>query len=184
MNGSNKTSAIFFGKPHWLQFQLRPDDDDRAARIIDALAEQVLAETSALALEHVAERLERAIASAGDGAAMTAVVEERIDRFLQHALFVANDDVRRLELEQILQTIVAVDDAAIEIVEIGSRKASAFQRNERAQIRRDHRQHIEDHPIRTRVRRGKALDELEPLRELLANLFALACFPSPLPAPC
>ena len=97
-----------------------------------------------------------------------------IDRFLQHALFVANNDVRRFELEQILQTIVPVDDAAIEIVQIGSRKTSAFQRNERTQIRRNHRQNVEHHPIRPRVRRGKALHELQPLREFLADLFALA----------
>src|SRR5205085_10939121 len=38
-----------------IQFQLRPDDYDGTARIIDALAEQVLTETSALALEHVAK---------------------------------------------------------------------------------------------------------------------------------
>ena len=37
-----------------VELQLRTDDDDRTAGVIDALAEQVLAETSALALEHVA----------------------------------------------------------------------------------------------------------------------------------
>ena len=156
-----------------VQLQLRPDDDDGTARVIDALAEQVLAETSALALEHVAERFQRAIAGAGDGAAMAAVVEQRIDRFLQHALFVADDDVRRLELEQVLQPVVAVDDAAIKIVQIGGREPAAFERNERTQIRRDHRQHIEHHPFGTGVRRSEALHELEALRELLANLFAL-----------
>ena len=119
------------------------------------------------------KRFQRTIAGAGDGAAMTAVVEQRVDRFLQHALFVADDDFRRLELEQVLQPVVAVDDAAIEIVQIGGRKTSAFERNERTQVRRDHRQHIEDHPFGTGVRRGKALHELDALRELLANLFAL-----------
>ena len=87
-----------------MQLQFRTDDDDRTARVIDAFAEQVLTETSALALEHVAERFQRTIAGAGDGAAVTAVVEQRVDRFLQHALFVADNDVRRLELEQVLQT--------------------------------------------------------------------------------
>ena len=59
-----------------MQLQLRTDDDDGTARVIDAFAEQVLTETSALALEHVAQRFERTIAGAGDGAAMTAVVEQ------------------------------------------------------------------------------------------------------------
>ena len=85
-----------------VELELRTDDDDGTAGVIDALAEQVLAEAAALALEHVGERLQRAVAGAGDGAAVAAVVEERVDRFLQHALFVADDDVRRLELEQVL----------------------------------------------------------------------------------
>jgi hypothetical protein len=84
-----------------------------------------------LALEHVGKRLERAVAGAGDGAAVAAVVEERVDGFLQHALFVADDDVGRLELEQVAETVVAVDDAAVEIVQVGGGEAAAFQRHER-----------------------------------------------------
>ena len=38
-----------------MQLQFRPDDDDRAAGIVDALAEQVLAEAALLALQHVAD---------------------------------------------------------------------------------------------------------------------------------
>ena len=37
-----------------VQLQLRADHDDRAAGVVDALAEQVLAEAALLALEHVA----------------------------------------------------------------------------------------------------------------------------------
>ena len=132
-----------------VELEFRTDDDDRTAGVIDAFAEQVLAETSALALEHVAERFERAIAGAGDRATMAAVVEQRVHRFLQHALLVADDDFRRLELEQVLQPVIAVDDAAIKIVQIGRRKPAAFQRHERTQVRRNHRQHRENHPFRT-----------------------------------
>ena len=156
-----------------VQLQLGSDHNNGTARVIDALAEQVLAETSALPLEHVAKRFQRAIAGAGDSAAMTAVIEQRIDCFLEHALFVADNDVRRLELEQVLQPVVPVDDPAIQIVEIGSREPAAFERNERPQVRRNDRQNIEHHPIGTRVRGRKALDEFQTLRQLLANLFAL-----------
>ena len=38
-----------------VQLQLRADDDDRTAGVVDALAEQVLAEAALLALEHVAD---------------------------------------------------------------------------------------------------------------------------------
>ena len=53
--------------------------------------------------------------------------------------FVAHDDVGRAQLDQPLQAVVAVDDAAIEIVEVGGREASAVERHQRAQLGRDHR---------------------------------------------
>src|SRR5690606_26184612 len=102
------------GQAALVQLELRAHGDHRTAGIVDALAEQVLTEAALLALEHVRERLERALVRTGDGAATAAVVEERVDSFLQHALFVADDDVRRAELDQALQPVVAVDDAAIE----------------------------------------------------------------------
>ena len=122
-----------------VQLQLGTDHDHRAARIVDALAEQVLAEAALLALQHVGERLQRTLVGAGDDAAAAAVVEQRVDGFLQHALFVADDDVRRAQLHQPLQAVVAVDDAAVEIVEIGRGEAAAVERHQRAQLRRDDR---------------------------------------------
>ena len=131
-----------------VQLELRTDDDDRTARIVDALAEQVLAEAALLALQHVGERLQRTLVGARDDAAAAAVVEQRVDGLLQHALFVADDDVRRAQLDQPLQAVVAVDDAAIEIVQIRRREAAAVERDERAQIRRDDRNDGQDHPFR------------------------------------
>src|SRR5918995_197488 len=66
-----------------VQLQRRADHDDRAARVVDALAEQVLAEAALLALDHVGQRLERALVGAGDRATTATVVEQRIHRFLQ-----------------------------------------------------------------------------------------------------
>ena len=45
-----------------VQPQRRTDDDHAAGRVVDALAQQVLAETALLALDHVGERLQRAVA--------------------------------------------------------------------------------------------------------------------------
>ena len=103
-----------------VQLQLRADDDDRAAGVVDALAEQVLAEAALLALEHVRQALELVVAGAGDGAAAAAVVDQRVDGLLQHALLVADDDLRRAELQQPLEAVVAVDDAAVEVVEVAT----------------------------------------------------------------
>ena len=105
---------------------------------------------------------------------MTTIVEERVDRFLEHALLIANDDVGRFELEQILQPIVTVDDAAIEIVQIAGGKTSAFQRNQWTQVWRNHGQYFQNHPFRSRVRGDEALHEFQTFRQFLANLFALS----------
>ena len=127
------------GQAALVQLELRADHDDRAARVVDALAEQVLAEAALLALEHVGQRLQRPLVGAGDDAAAAAVVEQRVDRLLQHALLVADDDVGRAQLDQPLQAVVAVDDAAVEVVEVRGGEAAAVQRHQRAQLRRDDR---------------------------------------------
>ena len=150
-----------------VQAQRRTDHDDRTARVVDALAEQVLAEAALLALDHVGERLERALVGAGDGAAAAAVVEQRIDRFLQHALLVAHDDVGRVELEQAAQAVVAVDDAAVEVVQVGGREAAAVERHQRTQVGREHRQDGHDHPLGAVARLDERLDELQALGEAL-----------------
>jgi hypothetical protein len=131
-----------------VQLQFRTGHDDRTAGIVDALAEQVLAEPALLALEHVGERLQRTLVGAGDDAAAAAVVEQRVDGLLQHALLVADDDARRAQFDQPLQAVVAVDDAAVEIVQVRRREAAAIERHQRTQVRRDHRDDLHDHPFR------------------------------------
>ena len=150
-----------------VQLELRADHDDRAAGVVDALAEQVLAEAAALALDHVGERLERALVGAGHRLAAAAVVEQRVDRLLQHALLVAHDDLGRLQLQQSLQPVVAVDHAPVQIVQVGSREAAAVQRHQRTQLRRQHRQHFHDHPVGLDVRVLEALEHLQALGVLL-----------------
>ena len=130
-------------------------------------------ETALLAFQHVGQRLQRALVGAGDDAATAAVIEQRIDRFLQHALFVAHDDIRRAQLDQALQAVVAVDDAAIEIVQIRRREAAAIERHQRAQLWRDDRHHVEHHPFRLGVRFHEGFDQLQALHQLLALDFGV-----------
>ncbi|MPL98794.1 hypothetical protein SDC9_45003 [bioreactor metagenome] len=165
--GLEQLERHFLRQAALVQLQLRPGHDDRTAGEVDALAEQVLTEPALLALEHVGQRLQRTLVGAGDDAAATAVVEQRIDRFLQHALFVAHDDVGRSQLDQPLQTVVTVDDATIEVVQVRGRKAATIERHQRAQFRRDHRQHGQDHPFGTVARLDERLDDLQPLDDLL-----------------
>ncbi len=159
------------GQAALVQLQLRPCDNNRTAGIIDALAEQVLPEPALLALQHIRKRLQWTLVGAGDGAAAAAVVEQRINSFLQHALFVAHDDIRRAQFDQALQAVVAVDDAAIQIVEIGGCKAAAIQRHQRAQFRRNHRHHGQHHPLGLVAGIDEAFDHLHPLDDLLGLQF-------------
>ena len=147
MNGLNSSERHLLRQAALVELELRTGDDDRTARIVDALAEQVLAEAALLALEHVGQRLQRTLVGAGDRAAAAAVVEQSVDRFLKHALLVADDDVRRAQLHQPLQAVVAVDDAAIEVVEVRRREAAAVERHQRAKLGRDDRNDFEDHPL-------------------------------------
>src|SRR3954466_8456978 len=158
MNGLKSSRATRFGGPHGggrhqlrqaalVQAQRRAGHDDRTARVVHALAQQVLAEAALLALEHVAQGLQGAVARARDGPAAAAVVEQRVDGLLQHALLVVDDDLRRAEIQEPLQAVVPVDDAAVEVVEVGGREAAAVQLDHRAQLRRDHRHGLEDHHL-------------------------------------
>ncbi len=156
------------GQPALVDLELGADDDDRAAGVVDPLAEQVLTEAPLLALEGVGERLERPVVGALEHAAAPAVVEQRVDRLLQHALLVAHDHVGRAQLEQLLEAVVAVDDAAVEIVQIARREATAVERHQGTQLGRDDRDDVENHPLGTVAAAAEGVDHLEPLGRLEA----------------
>src|ERR1035437_6726419 len=135
------------GKTALVQAQLRADHDDRTAGVVHALAQQVLAEAALLALERVGERFQGPVVGAAQHAAAAAVVEQGVHGFLQHALFVAHDHVRRVQIDELLQPVVAVDDAAVEVVQVRGGEAAAIERHERAQLRRNDGDHVQNHPL-------------------------------------
>jgi hypothetical protein len=153
-----------------VELELRPDDDDRPTRVVDPLAEEVLAEPALLALEHVAQGLQAMVAGARDRPAATAVVDQRVAGLLEHPLLVADDDLGRAELEEPLEPVVAVDDAAIQVVQVGGREAAAVELDHRPQVRRDHREDGQDHPVRPGAGPTEGLDQAEALDRLLAAL--------------
>ena len=153
-----------------VQLELGTDHDHRTSGVVDALAEQVLTEAALLALQRVGQRLQRAVVGATQHAATASVVEQRVHGFLQHALFVAHDDFRSVQVHQLLQPVVAVDDAAIEVVQVGRREAAAIQWNQRTQLRRNDRNHVEDHPLRLVAALAEGLDHLQALGVLQALL--------------
>ncbi len=99
----------------------------------------------------------------GDRTPAAAVVEQRVDGLLEHALLVVDDDLRRAEVEQPLEAVVAVDDAAVEVVEVGGGEAPAVELHHRAQLRRDHRHGVEHHHLGLVARLDERRDDLQAL---------------------
>src|SRR5690606_40765101 len=64
----------------------------------------------------VAERFEFAAAPAAERLAPLTVVDQAVYRFLQHALLVAHDNIRRAEFQQTLEAVVAVNHPAIQVI--------------------------------------------------------------------
>ena len=127
------------GQAALVELEGRADDDDRTARVVDPLAQQVLAEPALLALQHVGEALERAVARPGDRTAAAAVVEQGVDGLLEHPLLVVDDDLGRAEVEQPLQPVVPVDDPAVEVVQVRGGEPATVELDHRAQVGRDDR---------------------------------------------
>ena len=113
------------GQAALVQLQVGADDDHRPGRVVDALAQQVLAEPALLALDHVGERLERAVRRAQHGPLAAVVVEEGVDGLLEHPLLVADDDLGRVQVDELLEPVVAVDDPAVEVVQVAGGEVAA-----------------------------------------------------------
>src|SRR5690606_33392995 len=123
-------------------------------------------ETALLTFDHVCQRFQRTLVGTGDSATATAVIQQSIYRFLQHTLFVTHDDVRRVEVQQALQTVVTVDDPTIQIVEVRCRETTTIQRNQRTQIRRQNRQNFKHHPLGLVAGNQERFQQLQTLGKL------------------
>src|SRR5438034_1175916 len=79
----------------------------------------------------------------------------------QHSLFVANDDFGGVEIDKLFETVISVDDSAIEVVQIAGGEVAAFEQNERAKIRRNDRDDVHDHPLGLVFRAADGFDHLQ-----------------------
>ena len=142
--GAEQLHGHLLGHAALIDLQLGADADNGTAGVVDTLAQQILTEAALLALQHIGKGLEGAVVGAGDGTATAAVVDQGVHRFLQHTLLVAHDDVGSVQFHQAAQTVVAVDDPA---VQVGGGEAAAVQLHHGAQLGRNHGQHVDDHPL-------------------------------------
>ena len=137
------------GKAALVQLELGTHHDDRAARVVDALPEQVLAEAPLLPFEHVGQRLEWTFAATTDGLRPPPVIEQRVHGLLEHSLLVPKDDLRCLHVDEFLEAVVPVDDPSVKIIQVGSSEPASVEGHERPQVGRNYRDHVHDHPLGT-----------------------------------
>ena len=72
-----------------------------------------------------------------------------------------------VEVDKLLEPVVAIDDPAVEVVQVARREVAAVEHHERAEVGRDHRNHVEHHPLRLVFAVADALHDLEPVDEIL-----------------
>ena len=147
--GLEQLQSHLLGQTALIHLQLRADNDNGTAGVVNTLAQQVLTEAALLALQHIGQGLQRPVVGAGDGAAPAAVVDEGVHRLLEHPLLIADDDVRRTQLQKTFQTIVTVDNSSVQIIQVRCCKTSTIQLYHRTQIRRNNRNCSHDHPLRS-----------------------------------
>ena len=147
-----------------VHLELRADDNDRAARIVDALTKQILTETALLALKHVRQRFQRAVTRTAHRTPTTTVIEQRVDSLLEHSLLVVNDDLRGAKINQPLEAVVSVNDATVKVVEVRGGEAATIELHHRTQIRRDDRHAVQHHSLRRVTGIEESLHHLKALK--------------------
>ena len=157
-------------QPALIQLELRPHDNHRPAAVIYPFAQQVLAKAPLLAAQQIRQRLQLVIVAARDRPASPAVVNKRVNRLLQHPLFVADDYFGRLQVYQPLKPVVAVDNAPVQVVQVACGESPAVQLNHRAQLRRQYGLNRHYHPFGLVAALAERLYQPQPLVRLLLAL--------------
>ena len=142
-----KLSGHILRQTTFEEFELWPYDNHRTSGVIHTLTKEVLTEASLFTFERVRKGLERTIGIGLYSRGFAGIIKEGIYGFLQHTFFVAQNHIRRFDFYQALETIVANDHTAIEVIEVGGSKTPSVQRHKRTQFGRDHRNDLHDHPF-------------------------------------
>ena len=144
---TEQLNGHFLGNTALIDLQIRSDNDNGTSGIVNTFAQKVLTETSLLTFQHIGKGFQGSGVCSSYCSAATTVVDQRVHSFLKHTLLITNNDVRCVQLQKSFQTVIAVDNTTIEIVQIGSSKSAAVQLNHRTQFRRNNRKDIDDHPF-------------------------------------
>jgi len=161
------------GQAALVELHLGPHHDHRTRGVVHPLAQQVLAEPALLALDHVGQALERAIVAAQDRPAAPPVVQQGVHRLLKHPLLVADDHFGGVQVDQLLEPVVPVDDAAVQVIQIAGREVVPLQQHEGPKVRRNHRNGLQDHPGGLVLAVLDVVDQFQPLGQILDLLLAV-----------
>ncbi len=168
--GLEELQSHCFWQSTLMQLEFRPHDDNGTSGVIDSFSQQVLPKTSLLTFKHVAQGFQWTLVRAPQGTAAAAIVEERVHGFLQHTLFIANDDFWSAQLLQPDQPIVSVDDPAIQVVQVRGGETSPVQWHQWPQLWRNDGYYFQDHPFGPVVRFTEGLNDFQPFDDFLAFL--------------
>ena len=89
------------------------------------------------------------------------IVDQRVNGFLEHAFFVSQDDFRSAEVDEMFQTVVAVDNTAVEVIEVRSGETATRELDHGTEVRRDNRKDGHDHPFRFNLGVKQTTDDLK-----------------------
>ena len=168
--GLEELERHFLRETALIHLELGAYDDNGTAGIVYTLTEEVLAEASLLTAKHIGKGFESTVAGTRYGAAAAAVINKSINGFLKHTLFVADDDIRRTQLQKPLEAVISVDYPAIEVVKVAGREPAAIEGYHGAKIGRNYGNDIEDDPFRLIAALDEGLDDFEPLYSIGALL--------------
>src|SRR5437660_1082751 len=139
-------------QPTFMESQRWPDDNHGATRIIDALAQQVVAEASMFAMPQIGQALERLPTRIDDGFPGMGIVKERITGLLQQTALIVQDDLRRSHLQKTLQPEIAADETTVQLVQVRRGDPTTIKGKHRSKFGGKHRNAGEDHPARMLAR--------------------------------
>ena len=156
--GFEQFDRHFFRQTALIDFQFGTYYDYRTTGVVNTFTQQVLTETTLFTFQHIRQGFQCTVTGACYGTTTTTIVDQRVNCFLQHSLFVSYDDIGSAQIQQSFQTVVSVDNSSVQIVQVTCCKAAAVQLYHRTDIGRDNRDRIQYHPFRLVAGKTEAFD--------------------------
>ena len=132
-----------------MKTQIRTHGNNRSARVINPFPEKVLPESALFALDYIAQTFQRPVIVTENGPSSSPVFQKRVNRLLEHPLFISDYYVGSAQFEKLFQPVIPVNYPPVEVVKVRGGKTSAIKRNKGPQIRRQYWNSGQNHPFGT-----------------------------------